>query len=291
LSATPSTPVTSRAAGRPGERFLRMVSGPEQDINVVEAALLIARHEYPDLDVAAYVARVDELAEALGTRAAPVTEPIDRIAVLNRFLFDELGFMPNAQDYYDPRNCFLNDVLDRRTGIPISLSVLYIDLGRRIGLPLQGVGFPGHFLVKCAVPDGTVVIDPFSRGVSLGLADLQGRLREVQGGEVSRAIVASLLVAADNREIILRLLRNLKAIYLKSGNFSRALPIMDCIVATSPGQAPEFRDRGMVYQELECCRAALEDFETYLRLAPGCEDGEFIRGRILDLWRAASRLN
>jgi regulator of sirC expression with transglutaminase-like and TPR domain len=136
-----------------------------------------------------------------------------------------------------------------------------------------------------------LVIDPYSRGVSLGLADLQGRLREAQGGEVSRAIVASLLVAAENREIILRLLRNLKAIYLKAGNLSRALPVMDCIVTASPGRAAEFRDRGMVYQELECCRAALEDFETYLRLAPGSEDADFIRGRIRNLRQSASRLN
>jgi regulator of sirC expression with transglutaminase-like and TPR domain len=273
------------------ERLRQIVSGPDEDISLAEAALLIAGHGYPDLNVAAYLNRIEELAYMLRLRIDEDDSIHDRISALNHFLFGELGFAANSDDYYDPRNSFLNEVLERRTGIPITLSVIYMELGRKVGLPLQGVSFPGHFLVKCAVPDGAVVLDPYSGGISLGLPDLQKRLREVQGGEVSRAIVAELLVSATNKEIIVRLLRNLKAIYLREHKLDKALPIMNWIIATMPEQTPELRDRGMIYQELECPRAALTDFETYLQLLPRSDDAEDIRGRIIELRKEVARLN
>jgi regulator of sirC expression with transglutaminase-like and TPR domain len=273
------------------ERLRKIVSGPDEDISLVEAALLIASHGYPDLNVAAYLARIEELAHMLRMRVGEDATALERIADLNQFLFGDLGFAPNSEDYYDPRNSFLNEVLERRMGIPITLSVIYIELGRKIGLPLQGVSFPGHFLVKCAVPDGAVVLDPYSGGISLGLTDLQKRLREVRGGEVSRAIIAELLVSASNREIIVRLLRNLKAIYLRGHDLDKALPIVDWIIAAAPEQTPELRDRGMIYQELECPRAALADFEAYLQRSPSGEDAEDIRGRIIELRKEVARLN
>ena len=273
------------------ERLHQIVSGPDEDISLAEAALLIAGHEYPDLAVAAYLSRIDELAHMLRMRIGEDATVQERIAELNQFLFSDLGFSPNTENYYDPRNSFLNEVLERRKGIPITLSVIYIELGRRIGLPLQGVSFPGHFLVKCAVSEGAVVLDPYSGGISLDLHDLQKRLREVRGGEVSRAIIAELLVAATNKEILARLLRNLKAIYLREQQLDKALPILDWIIAAVPDQTPEVRDRGMLYQELECARAALTDFETYLKLAPGSEDANDIRARIIELKKEVARLN
>ena len=281
----------SRPAEAMSERLRQIVSGPDEDISLAEAALLIAGHGYPDLNVAAYLSRIEELAYMLRLRIDEGDSVPERISELNQFLFGDLGFAPNSEDYYDPRNSFLNEVLERRTGIPITLCVVYLELGRKIGLPLQGVSFPGHFLVKCAVPEGEVVLDPYSGGISLGLADLQKRLREVRGGEVSRAIVAELLVSASNKEIIVRLLRNLKAIYLREHNLDRALPIVDWIIATMPEQTPELRDRGMIYQELECSRAALADFEEYLKRSPSCEDADDIRRRIIELRREAARLN
>jgi regulator of sirC expression with transglutaminase-like and TPR domain len=286
LAATQTRPPQAMS-----ERLRQIVSGPDDEISLAEAALLIAGHGYPDLNVAAYLSRIDELAHMLRLRIDEEDGIPDRISVLNNFLFGELGFAANSDDYYDPRNSFLNEVLERRTGIPITLSVIYMELGRKIGLPLQGVSFPGHFLVKCAVPEGAVVLDPYSGGISLGLADLQKRLREVQGGEVSRAIVAELLVSASNKEIIVRLLRNLKAIYLQEHDLDKALPIMDWIIATMPEQSPELRDRGMVYQELECPRAALTDFETYLKLSPSAEDAGDIRARVIELRKEVARLN
>ncbi|MEO8158323.1 MAG: tetratricopeptide repeat protein [Betaproteobacteria bacterium] len=281
----------SRLADTMSERLRRMLSGPDEEISLVEAALLIASHGYPDLNVAAYLSRIEELAHMLRMRIGEDATTQERIADLNQFLFGDLGFAANSEDYYDPRNSFINEVLERRSGIPITLSVIYMELGRKIGLPLQGVSFPGHFLVKCAVADGAVVLDPYFGGISLGLQDLQKRLRDVRGGEVSRAIVAELLVSASNKEIIVRLLRNLKAIYLRERDLDKALPIMNWIVATLPEQAAEVRDRGMIYQELECARAALNDFEAYLALAPGCEDVDDIRGRIVELRKEAARLN
>ena len=273
------------------ERLRQIVSGPDEDISLAEAALLIAVHGYPDLNVAAYLSRIEELAYMLRLRIDEDDSIPDRISALNQFLFGELGFAANSDDYYDPRNSFLNEVLERRTGIPITLSVIYMELGRKVGLPLQGVSFPGHFLVKCAVPEGAVVLDPYSGGISLGLPDLQKRLREVQGGEVSRAIVAELLVSASNKDIIVRLLRNLKAIYLREHKLDKALPIMNWIISTVPEQTPELRDRGMIYQELECPRAALADFEAYLERSPSCDDADDIRRRIIALQRDAARLN
>ena len=273
------------------ERLRQIVSGPDEDISLAEAALLIAGHGYPDLNVAAYLSRIEELAYMLRLRIDEDDSISERISALNQFLFGELGFAAASDDYYDPRNSFLNEVLERRTGIPITLSVIYMELGRKVGLPLQGVSFPGHFLVKCAVPEGAVVLDPYSGGISLGLPDLQKRLREVQGGEVSRAIVAELLVSASNKEIIVRLLRNLKAIYLREHKLDKALPIMNWIITTMPEQTTELRDRGMIYQELECPRAALTDFETYLQLSPGSDDAGDIRARIIELRKEVARLN
>ena len=287
----PPSATQSRLAETMSERLRQIISGPDADISLAEAALLIAGHGYPDLNVAAYLSRIEELAYMLRLRIDEDDSVPERISALNQFLFGELGFAPNTEDYYDPRNSFLNEVLERRTGIPITLCVIYMELGRKIGLPLHGVSFPGHFLVKCAVPDGAVVLDPYSGGISLGLPDLQKRLRDVRGGEVSRAIIAELLVSASNKEIIVRLLRNLKAIYLRKRNLDRALPIMDWIIATVPEETQELRDRAMIYQELECARASLADFEEYLKRSPSCDDADDIRRRIFELRRDASRLN
>lgn len=273
------------------QRLREIVSGNEDDIDLAEAALLVATHACPGLDVPRYIARLDELGAALGSRLAAGAPVSERIAALNQYLFGDLGFAPNPDDYYDPRNSFLHDVLERRVGIPITLSVLYMEVGRRIGLQLQGVSFPGHFLVKCAVADGMVVLDPYSGGISLGVTDLQKRLRETQGGEVSRAIVASLLVAAGKKDIILRMLRNLKAIYLGEHEFDKALAIMNWIVAAAPEQALELRDRGMVYHELECFRAAQADLEQYLQRTPAAEDMHAIRQRLIELRKITTRLN
>lgn len=272
-------------------RFQALIDRPDDEIDLAEGALLIAKKAYPDLDIGAYLSRIDRLAHAVSERLPAAASETDRILALNRYLFEELGFGPNVEDYYDQRNSFLNDVLERRVGIPISLSVLYIEVGRRVGLPLQGVSFPGHFLVKCKLEQGVVILDPYGSGTSLSLQDLQQRLRATRGGEVSRAIVAAMLVAADKKQILARMLRNLKAIYVEQGDHNRALSVMDWIVSVVPGDATEVRDRGLLYLQLEGFRAALRDLERYLALAPSADDAQQIRGHVVELRQTVARLN
>lgn len=274
------------------ERFRQLVAGADEHINLAEAALLIAAEEYPDIDVDAYLQRIDGLAATLRQRLRADISPADKIIVLNRYLFDELGLRANSADYYDPRNSYLNEVLDRRLGIPLTLAIIYLEIGRRIGLPLQGVAFPGHFLVKCALREGAVILDPFARGASLGFDDLKLRIRNLdQGAEPSRSVIAGMLVSAGNREILVRMLRNLKSIYTQKKLWIKALTVSDQIICVTPGLAEEYRDRGLCYLNLECFRAALFDLQAYLKMLPGARDADRVRTRVVELQRVAARLN
>ena len=275
----------------PAERWKEIVAGPEEDIDLADAALVIAAHEYPGLDVNAYLARIAELAETLKGRLRRDIGPTDALVALNRYLFEELGFSGNTADYYDPRNSYLNEVLDRRLGIPITLSVLCIEIGRRIGLALHGVSFPGHFLVKCVVRDGVVVLDPYARGASLSLDDLQLRLKTLRGETPPPDMVQHMLAAAGRKDILVRLLRNLKSNYLERRDPARALAAADRIIELAPRAAEEYRDRAGIYLDLECFRAALSDFRDYLMLKPGADDAAVVQRRVVELQQIAARLN
>lgn len=276
----------------PAERWKQIVAGPAEDIELCEAALVIAAQEYPGLDIVAYLARIDEMGATLRSRLRQDIGSTERILALNRYLFDELGFRSNVADYYDPRNSFLNDVIDRRLGIPITLSLVYLAVGRRIGLVLHGVSFPGHFLVKCTVRDGVVVLDPYARGASLSLDDLQQRLRALRGGaEVSPEGARRMLAVAGAKEILARMLRNLKGVYLERRDLPRALAAADRIVELEPGAADEYRDRARIYLDLECVRAALSDLRTYLMLKPAAEDAAVVQRSVVQLQQMAARLN
>lgn len=279
------------ASPSPLAQFQYLVQQPDDQIDLARAALLIAKGRDASVDVDRYLAEIEFLAATLGRRLPADLGATQRIGALNQYLFQEMGYGPNQQDYYDPRNSFLNDVLDRRKGIPITLSVLYIEVGRRIGLPLRGVSFPGHFLVKCRLEQGVIVLDAFAGGASLGIADLQKRLRAVRGGEVSRAIIAGMLVAAEKREILARMLRNLKAIYMHGGQCEAALDTVAWLMAIHPDSADELRDRGLLYQRMECFRAALADLERYLALQPAAEDIDDVYARVIELRQSAARLN
>ena len=274
------------------ERWKEIAAGPESDIDLVEAALLIAAHEYPGLDIPAYQARMDRIAVTLRDRLRRDIGPTETIIALNRYLFDELGFQANALDYYDPRNSFLNEVLDRKLGIPITLALIYVEVGRRVGLALHGVSFPGHFLVKCPARDGVIVLDPYARGASLSLADLQQRLRALRGGAAAPTDLARhMLAAAGRKDILARMLRNLKAIYSQRRDLPRALAAADRIIVLEPRAAEEYRDRAGIYLDLECFRAALSDFRNYLMLKPGADDAAVVQRRVVELQQLAARLN
>jgi regulator of sirC expression with transglutaminase-like and TPR domain len=274
------------------ERFRNIVAGPDENINLAMAALLIAAEEYPGLDVELYLARIGQLAGSLKQRLRADISPADKIILLNRYLFGELGFRGNFENYYDPRNSFLNDVIDRKLGIPLTLAIIYIEIGRRIGLPLQGVSFPGHFLVKCTLRDGAVILDPYARGASLGFDDLKMRIRHLDNSaEPSRSVIAGMLTSAGNRDILVRMLRNLKAIYTQQKAWLKALTIADLIICVMPDFAEEYRDRGMFYLNLECFRAALFDLQAYLKMHPSAQDADRVRRRMVELQSVAARLN
>ena len=274
------------------ERWKQIVEAPEEEIDLAEAALVVAAHEYPALDVLAYRTRLDELADVLKRRLRGDIGPTERLIALNRYLFDEIGFRGNVDDYYDPRNSYLNEVLDRRLGIPITLSLVHIEVGRRIGLALHGVSFPGHFLVKCIMRNGAVVLDPYERGASLGLEDLQQRLKVLRGGAMPATdMVGQMLAAAGKKAILARLLRNLKGIYRERKDLPRALGCADRVISLEPGAAEEYRERAGIYFDLECFRAALSDFRSYLMLKPGAADAAVVQRRVVELQQIAARLN
>jgi len=236
---------------------------------------------------------LSELAAADGDRSQ-VTDEAAQIGFVRSLLAvaaDRLGFAAPQGDYYDPRNSYLNEVLVRRCGIPITLSVLYLHAGRLAGLEMQGISFPGHFLVRCEAPEGLIVLDPYHRGASLSLDDLVTRLKLGQGEAASGRNVMELLGGVGTRDIVLRMLRNLKAIHLQAREWDHALTVVDWLVHADPAAAPERRDRGLVYQELECARAALADYEAYLGQAAEAEDVDDIRARTVELRKAVARLN
>jgi len=287
--AAPGYSSEARAAAE-WRRIARM---PDEDVSLAEGALWIAAAEYPDLEVDVYLKRLHEMATTLRGRLRADIATAEKLLALNHYLFNELGFAGNAEDYYDPRNNFLNEVLERRLGIPITLGVVYIEVGRRIGLGLHGVSFPGHFLVKCALRDGVVILDPYSRGLSLGLDDLRQRLQDAGGdADVDEAILGQLLGAAPNKEVLARVLRNLKAVYERQDDWLRALSSSERLITLHPDDAgEEYRDRGGIYLKLECFRAALGDFRTYLRQCPGASDADVVRAQVSDLATVVAKLN
>lgn len=274
------------------ERLQALLTQPDEELNLAEAALCVAQDEYPGLDVGEYLNRLDELADRLKQKLAADAGFEARVVALNEFLFDDLGFSGNTDDYYDPRNSFLNEVIDRRVGIPITLSILYMEIGRRVGLELEGVSFPGHFLVKSATDEGDVVLDPFAGGVPVAEEDLVQRLEMRFGEDQARlAPLPQLLAAANKKDILVRMLRNLKAIYLHREAWAKALTTMNRILMIAPNLPEEVRDRAELYERLECFRPALDGYRHYMELSPASPEVIDVRRKIIDLERLASRLN
>jgi regulator of sirC expression with transglutaminase-like and TPR domain len=259
------------------------------DAGLAEGALLIAAEEYRDLDVQRYLKQIEEMGETLRRRVRPDIGTKDALIALNHYVFDELGFRGNTEDYYDPRNSFLNDVIDRRTGIPITLSVLYMEVARRVDLPLSGVGFPGHFLVKYSDGQQEIVIDPFNGGDIKTSENLRQLLGGLYGSRVPWT--TRLLDAVSKRQIVRRMLNNLKFIYLKQRDFVKALTALDRMMIADPNLAEDLRERGAVYQALECFPQAKADLENYLKLAPDAPDAGEIKEQLAALASRSTSLH
>jgi regulator of sirC expression with transglutaminase-like and TPR domain len=270
----------------PQDRFSRLVSGPDDAVDLAEASLVIASGEYPRLDVPRYLDALDRLGGEAHERLRGTADPVP---ALNAYLFEEEGFRGNQDDYYDPRNSFLNDVIDRRTGIPITLSVVYMEVAHRAGLEFFGVGLPGHFLVRTGGLGATVLVDPFHGGAVLSEEDCQKRLDRVYDGRVR--LEPGMLAPCARKGILTRMLRNLKAIYVKADDYHRGLRTMDLLLALDPGSAEDRRDRGLLHAAFDCYSLAAADLEAYLALAPAAPEASALLVKINEMRSLAARLN
>ena len=310
------------------ERFARIAAQPDAHVDLALAALLIAQEEYPDLDPARYITRLDDMAAAAKRRievnARSRTPDAQYIAVtLNRYLFDEIGLRGNKAEMGDPRNSFLNDVLERRTGLPITLSLVYMEVARRIGFATEGVGLPGHFIVRHPSsnpnatpaqttglhglilnrlgyrnttadpdipPDPELLIDPFNAGALLSYDEIRRRLRELYGQSVP--LRPEILAGVSNKQFLARMLGNLKGSYLRAASqtgadaatlLRKAVAVCERLLLVSPDAHGEYRDRGLLYLKLGSPGLALTDLNHYLFTTPEAEDAAAVRRQIASI--------
>ena len=278
----------SFSAPTPLEYFASLVQSDDH-FPLLETAVCLAQDEYPELDVQQVLGDVDQLLARLKRRLPADAGPLQRLRVLNQFFFRDLSFGGNVNDYYDPDNSYLNAVLRTRRGIPISLAVLWMELAQGLSLHARGVGFPGHFMVKVNLPKGQVVIDPFT-GQSLSREELADRLEPykrrsglVEEFEVPLGLY---LQAAPPRDIIARMLRNLKEIHQTQEDWVRLIAVQDRLVVLLPEAWSEFRDRGLAHAEQGNSQRAVRDLETYLIHAEEALDIDVIADRVAELRRA-----
>lgn len=251
--------------------FADLMARPDGEVDLALAALLIAEEEYPELDRAHYLGQLDELGAQARMVVDPALPPREVVQSLTQFIAWDHGFHGNQQDYYDARNSFLNEVLERRTGIPITLTAVYMEVGRRAGIDVRGVGFPGHFLARY----GDVVFDPFHEGRILSEDDCRRLLAESAGS--SMPFSPALLEPAPTKQIVARMLNNLKQIYLKARYYRKAIGVMDRLLAVNPAGYGELRDRGAVYAELRQYGQARADLSEFLKHCLDPEDAAAVR--------------
>ena len=247
------------------EQFVRMADLPDEDIDLARAGFLIAAMEYPELDLDHQFGQLDSLAEGVAGRLDASQDPLFCVNTLSEYLFDELGFQGNLDDYYDPRNSFLNEVLQRRLGIPITLSLVCIEVGKRLDIPLLGVSMPGHFLLRHQGEEN-LYIDPFNKGILLSEEECAQRLQQVTQANVPWD--PSYLAPVSNRDFVARILRNLKNIYLQRQDHDHAIMTIDRLIVLQPEATLERRDRGIVRYNLGHHEESLEDLTIYLDSDP-----------------------
>jgi regulator of sirC expression with transglutaminase-like and TPR domain len=265
-----------------------LVSRPDGRIDLARAALSIARWEYPGLEVDAYLERLDGLARAVdGTRRSP--DALGRLHRLREYLFVEQGFAGNHDDYYDPRNSFLNDVLDRRQGIPITLSLVLMEVGKRLGLAIEGIGLPGHFIAGARLDDSQILLDPFNGGALLTPEECEGLVGSVLGREVT--LSTEHYAPVSGRQLLTRMLANLKGAYWRREEWDRVVGAIDRLLVLDPKAATEWRDRGVAWSNLGEVRRGLGDWERYLTEFPDAEDHETVKKHLRRARQKLAQLN
>lgn len=261
-------------------------------VPLLGSALLIARDEYPDLDAARYEQLLQAHADHLRNEVESIPQPPLKMAAINRHLFDELGYSGDHDEYYDPRNSYLNQVFERRLGNPISLALVQMEVARRLGIPLDGVSFPGHFLVRLPVDDGVLVMDPFNGGRPLDVDELRERAKSHLGGQMpDDQVLAQILDPAPARAILMRMLRNLHGVYAEAGEWDRAARSADRLLKLAPEQDDALRDRGLAYLQLEYLAGARHDLGQYLKRNPEASDAQWLREKLIDLGGPMPRLH
>ena len=263
------------------QRFLAEVSQADEEINLALAAIMVAKEEYPQLPEERYLGRLDLLAEGTRDRLDDENANLVVLQELLNSLYNRHGFRGNRQAYYDPRNSFLNDVLDRGLGIPLTLGIVVLEVGWRLGLPLEGVSFPGHFLVRFKGEAIDLLIDPYDGGAVRFEDEAQELLDRVYGGMVR--VSDSFLKVATKREMLVRLLMNMKSLYLNVGDHRRALAAVEGVLLIQPVTPQEIRDRGVILARLGRKQEALEQLEAYLNVAPEAADSQRILGMMEEL--------
>jgi regulator of sirC expression with transglutaminase-like and TPR domain len=251
-------------------QFAEIVRRNDQSVELDYTALLIATEEYPHLEITKYLGQLDSFADQARELDDQNAEPVARIMRFTHLLSDKLGFHGNQENYLDARNSFLNDVIDRRTGIPITLSVIFIEVARRIGLKLSGVGMPGHFIVKYADDDTEILIDPFNGGRLISEDGCREMIEQIYHGAIQ--FNSSFLDAVTKKQILTRMLQNLKAIYARAKDNYKTLNAIERLLLINPQAISEIRDRGLIYSVMERYAQAQEDLEEYLRRAPKADD-------------------
>ena len=295
----PSLPESALTPLAPDDEAVRQIRAlmrrPEEQISLAEAALWIASIEYPQLDRAACLAQLDALAAPLAARVVGQTDPLRIIAAINERLFSEEGFRGNAEDFYDARNSYLNDVLVRRRGIPIMLSTIYLEVAARINFPLAGVGMPGHYLVRHRFFD--IFIDAFEQGATLTVAECEQRMHKALGQVLP--FDQELLEAAPKLRTVMRMLNNLRNVYAGTRQLTRALRLTELALALNPESGPEWelvmandlRQRAALLMEMRRYSPALATLERYLELDPKADDAADIRKTAVNIRRTLAQMN
>jgi regulator of sirC expression with transglutaminase-like and TPR domain len=274
------------------DAWRHIVALPDQSWRLAEAALCAATHEFPNLPVKEYLTHLDVMQHELARCVSSEQTVEAKIQILNHYFFVEQGFSGNTTEYYDPRNSYLNEVMDRKTGIPISLSILYLELAQAIHLNAYGINFPGHFLVGVQAGDRRWALDIYDQGRDLSSSELKILLSKLQKDDLGMLPeLAPHLKPASNLKIIVRLLRNLKKAYIDKQDVGRALHVIAMILSLLPDSPDEIRDRGMIYQHIDYARGAVADLVRYLELAPEAQERALIESMLESLQQRNTRLH
>lgn len=280
--------------------FVTMVAGDDATIDLAQAALLIACIEYPDLDMQPYLAQLDALARRVRASLAlpppdiqpvlpPDIAPLTVLHAINQVLFTEEQFRGNQDDYENPDNSYLNKVLEKHAGLPITLALLYIEVGKRVGIPIYGIGLPYHFMAGCSTPEGMIYIDAFHEGRLLTQQECKDYIRQMLKHRIK--FYLQWFKPVSHKLFLVRLLNNLKRAYLEKEQYEHTLAVCDLILALTPHAASELRDRGIMHLQLKHYSRALHDLIAYVDLAPDAEDRSEMQGHIKAIRQMIAMMN